>query len=134
MSATTPSPFAGVRGLDRLIAVADAVARQRGAANEFEWLARELSAALHARIAIFESSRHGWMLVSQHGGRIRASLRDLENALSSLPLNSVVAAMDLRAGGEELWTAMRVVHASGASIQILVAGDWTPFAEQLTWF
>src|SRR5262249_43794520 len=134
MNATTPSHLADVRGLERLIALADAIARQSGTAHEFEWLARELSTALGTRVAVFESSRHGWMLAAQYGGRIRASLRDLERALSGLATAAVVAAVDLRGGGEDVWTAMRVAHPTGSSMQILLAGNWTHVAEQLTWF
>jgi diguanylate cyclase (GGDEF)-like protein len=134
MDELTGRPAGGVtpaQSVQRLIAIADAVANHTDIGDALESLAADCSRAFGARVAIFEQAAHGWTLVGRSPGRFRTSLADLDRALTSLPPDAVTT-IDLR--GEGVWTALAVAQSGEWLIRILLAGDWRAFGGELTSF
>ncbi len=131
LSRRPPVGAAPTQSVQRLTAIADSLARNTNVGDALESLADDCSRAFGTRAAVFERAPQGWMLAGRGGGRFRASLADLEHALTSLP-PGVVATTDLR--GEGIWTSLAVEAPDELPIRILLAGDWRAFADELTAF
>jgi diguanylate cyclase (GGDEF)-like protein len=98
----------------------------------FDIVVGEVSRLLNARVCIVQHLERGWMLMGQARGGLRVSVSDLKAALDALPLGAPIAALDLRAIGEGIWTSISLDDARGSSLTMLVSGDWTSHSAMLT--
>ena len=115
---------------DHLSAIADTVARASTAASAIDAVADGLSRSLQARVHVFGRTPRGWVFIAQSGGRIHASLGDLDAALQTITPGPV-STIDLRHAGETMWTSLSLEH-SGMPVYVLIAGDWTANEAALT--
>ena len=115
---------------DHLTTIADTVARASTAAAAIDAVANGLSRSFQSRVHVFGHTPRGWVFIAQSGGRMHASLSDLDAALQSMP-SAAVTSLDLRHAGETVWTSLSLEH-SGMPVWVLIAGDWTANEAALT--
>jgi len=123
--------------LDRLAlrgstAIVQAVGRASDVETALDAVLSEIAVALDTRACLFERLEGGWRLVGQARGGLRLSVGDLQQVLAAISSDAPIAALDLRPSGESVWTSIFVPVASGPSIAILIAGDWTVVDRMLT--
>jgi diguanylate cyclase (GGDEF)-like protein len=117
---------------DDLSLLARTIARADDYSAAFDTVAADASRMLDARVCIFQRQDRGWMLMGQARGGLRVPVSDLRSALDAIPLDAPIAMLDLRAIGEGVWTSLSLDDERGASITMLIAGDWTSHARMLT--
>jgi diguanylate cyclase (GGDEF)-like protein len=117
---------------DDLSLLARTIARADDYSAAFDTVAGEVSRLLNARVCIFEHLDRGWMLMGQARGGLRVPVSDLRSALDAVPLDAPIAAIDLRALGEGVWTSVSLDDERGAALTMLVSGDWTGHSRVLT--
>ena len=115
-----------------LTAIADALASATDLQTAFDTLISELSKALHTRACLLQRRERGWILVAQTRGGLRLSISGLDTALNNLSPDASTALVDLRGSEEGLWTSMPLKDPDGASMVLLLAGDWTVLDDVLT--
>jgi diguanylate cyclase (GGDEF)-like protein len=124
--------MAVIRPLDDLSPLARTIARTDDYGAAFDTVASEVSRLLNARVCIFQRLERGWMLMGQARGGLRVQVSDLKPALDAIPLDAPIAALDLRAIGEGVWTSVSLDDERGSALTMLLAGDWTPYGRTLT--
>src|SRR6184192_3589269 len=117
-----------------LTGIAQAVARAADEQSALDTLIDHVSRALGARACVFQRVERGWMLAAQARGGLRLSIADLQAALDAVPPDAIVDAVDLRAVGEGIWTAMSLKESDASAVMLLVAGDWTILDRTMTPF
>jgi hypothetical protein len=124
---------AAVQGhsIERLSGIARAIAAAPDLTAALETLATELARALHTRVSVFERAARGWMLAAQSGGRLRATLSDLDALLNARASDPSVAPVDIRLSGEGIWTSVWIEEPGVPAIVVLIAGDWMPAQQTL---
>jgi diguanylate cyclase (GGDEF)-like protein len=127
------SDVAAVQGhsIERLSGIARAIAAAPDLTAALETLATELARALHTRVSVFERAARGWMLAAQSGGRLRATLSDLDALLNARASDPSVAPVDIRLSGEGIWTSVWIEEPGVPAIVVLIAGDWMPAQQTL---
>jgi diguanylate cyclase (GGDEF)-like protein len=88
-------------------------------------LVTEVARILDVPVCAFERGERGWMLAGQVRGGLRLGVSELQAALGNVSDQTPVAALDLRAAGVGLWTAVWLRSGEGPSAVLLLADDWT---------
>jgi diguanylate cyclase (GGDEF)-like protein len=112
-------------------ALAEAMAAADDISVALDAVAGEVSQVLRTRASIVEHAADGWRIVAQARGGLSVSIPDLPSALNALAATAAVDALDLRARGGGVWTAVSLGR-GGSSLTLLVAGDPTAIGPMLS--